>query len=125
MYIDEETRNKLSEAGPVAFVHIQREGRPVMDPSIMLNGFLLTLVTACLISVLLKRAPPALRSYAERVGFVALVGVTAVVMIDFGDAVWWKIPWGWKIYQIFYDLVAWVIAGLVLAKFVRPEAAAE
>ena len=125
VYIAEETRNRLSEAGPVAFVHIQREGRPVMDPSIMLNGFLLTLVTACLISVLLKRALPALGSYAERVGFVALVGVTAVVMIDFGDAVWWKIPWGWKIYQIFYDLVAWVIAGLVLAKFVRPEAATE
>ncbi len=124
MYNDEETRNRLSEAGPVAFVHIQREGRPVVDPSIMLNGFLLTLVTACLISVLLKRALPALGSYTERVGFVALVGVTAVVMIDCGDAVWWKIPWGWKMYQIFYDLVAWVIAGLVLAKFVRPEAAA-
>lgn len=46
-------------------------------------------------------------------------------MIDFGDAVWWKIPWDWKIYQIFYDLVAWVIAGLVLGKFVRPEDATE
>ena len=125
MYVDEATRNKLSEAGPVAFVHIQREGRPVMDPSIMLNGFLLTLVTAFLISVLLKRALPALASYTDRVAFVALVGLTAVVMIDFGDAVWWQTPWGWKIYQILYDLVAWVIAGLVLGKFIRPEAAAE
>ena len=100
MYNDEETRTKLSDAGPAAFVHIQREGRPVVDPSIMLNGFLLTLVTVCLISVLLKKALPALASYTERVGFVALAGLTAVVMIDFGDAVWWKIPWGWKIYQI-------------------------
>ncbi len=124
MYNDEETRTKLSDAGPAAFVHIQREGRPAVDPSIMLNGFLLTLVTAFLISLLLKKALPALASYTERVGFVALAGVTAVVMIDFGDAVWWKIPWGWKLYQSFYDLVAWVIAGLVLGKCVRPEAAA-
>jgi len=124
MYDDEATRNKLSDAGPVAFVHIQREGRPVVDTSIMLNGFLLTFVTALLISMILKRALPALPSYTDRAGFVALVGLTAVVMIDCGDAVWWNTPWGWKIYQIFYDLVAWVIAGLVLAKFVRPESAA-
>ncbi len=124
MYNDEETRNKLSDAGPVGFVHIQREGRPVVDTSTMRNGFLLMLATAFLISVILKRALPALPSYADRVGFVALLGLTAVVMIDCGDAVWWNTPWGWKVYQIFYDLVAWVIAGLVLAKFVRPETAA-
>lgn len=67
MYNDEETRNKLSDAGPVGFVHIQREGRPVVDTSTMRNGFLLMLATAFLISVILKRALPALPSYAGRV----------------------------------------------------------
>ncbi len=54
LYNDEETRTKLSDAGPVGFVHIQREGRPVVDTSTMRNGFLLMLATAFLISVILK-----------------------------------------------------------------------
>ena len=43
-YHDEETMNRLFEAGPVGFVHINLEGRPAVDPSIMISGFFFTLV---------------------------------------------------------------------------------
>ena len=38
MYNDEETLSRLSEAGPVGFVHISLEGRPVVQPETMMKG---------------------------------------------------------------------------------------
>ena len=114
---DEETMNRLFEAGPVGFVHINLEGRPAVDPSIMISGFFFTLVAVLLISVLMAKSAPAFSSYADRVKFAALTGLTAVVMIEFGQAVWWQVSWQWKIFQAFYNFAAWTTAALVLAKF--------
>ena len=109
--------NRLFEAGPVGFVHINLEGRPAVDPSIMLSGFFFTLVVVLLIAALMARAAPAFSSYKDQVKFAALTGLTAVVMIEFGEAVWWQVPWQWKIFQGFYNFAAWTTAALVLAKF--------
>ena len=126
---DEETMNRLFEAGPVGFVHINLARRPAVDPSIMLTGFLFTAVVVSLISILMAKSAPAFPSYMDKVKFAALTGLTAVVMIEFGDAVWWQTPWHWKVFQAFYNFAAWTTAALVLAKFsgrvMRAEAAAE
>ena len=116
-YHDEETTNRLFEAGPVGFVHINLEGRPAVDPSIMGAGFVFTLVAVLMISMLMAKAAPAFPSYTDQVKFAALTGLTAVVMIEFGEAVWWQVSWQWKIFQAFYNFVAWTTAALVLAKF--------
>ena len=63
-----------------------------------------------------------LPSYRERVKLAALVGLAGAVMIDFGQSVWWHISWAWKLQGAFYDFAIWIVIGLVLAKFVRPEA---
>jgi len=118
MHHDEATLSRLHEAGPLAFVHITREGKPVMQSDVMAKGFLLTLVTTVLIAVLLKLAAPALPSYGAVLKFTALAGLTATVMIDFGDSVWWGISWAWKLHMAAYHVVSWIIAGLVLARFI-------
>jgi hypothetical protein len=122
MYHDDATKARLFEQGPVAFVHmLRREGRPMMDPSIMIKGIVLYLVVAFLLGWLLRMALPGLPSYGRRVLFMALLAFTAAVMIDMGDAVWWYIPLNWKIQQGLYNFSALLVAGLVLAKFVDRE----
>ena len=117
---DEEAMNRLFETGPVGFVHINLEGRPAVDPSIMITGFFFTFVAVLLISVTMAKAAPAFSSYFDQVKFAALTGFTAVVLIEFGEAVWWQIAWQWKIFQAFYNFAAWTTAALVLARFYRP-----
>lgn len=111
--------------GPVAFVHMLRvEGRPQMEPSIMATGFLTNLIVIVLIALLLHRVASALPTYADRVKFVAFAGFIAAFFIDGGEIVWWQMPADWKLYQAGYDFLFWVIAGLILAKFVNKPASA-
>ena len=108
--------------GPVAFVHMLRvDGRPAMDPSIMITGFVTNFIVIVMISLLLKRCSPALPTYADRVKFVAFVGFIAAFFIDGGEIVWWQMPADWQLYRAGYDFLFWVIAGLILAKFVSTE----
>lgn len=121
---DEAVKEALFKQGPVAMVHMTHPaGRPLADPSIMIGGFVLNLVALVLIALILRRVGAAMPGYGERVGFVALIGLTAALLIDGGDAVWWQIPWEWKLYQAGYDFSFWLIAGLILAKFVGPKTA--
>ena len=117
---DEETLMRLHEQGPVGFVHITaRDGRPMMMPSIFLQGALLYVVTAVLLALMLQLT--GLPTYAERFKLVALAGLAAAIAVEFGHAVWWQISWAWKMQQALYDLTNFIVAGLVLAKFVRPQ----
>ncbi len=125
MHHEAATLDRLYEQGPVAFVHLtSRDGRPRNEPSVMIKGLLLILVGVTLLALLLRKAAPALPTYGSRVRLIALTGLAAAVLIDVGDSVWWYIPIAWKVHQALYDFSAWTVAGLVLARFVKPENAA-
>lgn len=123
IYNSPEDSARLFEKGPIAMVNLVREGQPMEDPAIMGQGFVLNFVVVLLLSAAMKKALPTLPSYSERVMFAALIGLTAVVMINFGEAVWWRYPWAWKMSQGLYGLVSFTIAGAVLAKFIKPGSA--
>lgn len=116
-----ELHEKLHATGPIALVHmLSTTGRPVMDPSIMVKGYLHNVVVIVLIGLLLRQVSSALPTYLDRVKFLLLAGIICAVMIDIGDVVWWQIDWQWKIYQAFYHVTAWTITAFILAKFIEP-----
>ncbi len=113
------------ENGPVAMVHmLAPKGRPAPgeDLTMMGQGFVLNLVVVILVAVLLRNLSASLPTYTSRVGIVVLAGVIASLLIDGGDIVWWQIPWEWKLYQAGYNISVWIIAGMILAAFVREPA---
>lgn len=117
LYNDDATAERLHNAGPVAFVHmLARDGRPRMEPMIMVKGFLLYVVVAALLLLVLRAAgPPAV--YADRVKLAVAVAAVAAVMIHIGDTVWWYMPVNWKLHQALYDFLALSIGGAVLGRF--------
>jgi hypothetical protein len=121
---DAETMEALSKKGPVAFVHMLAvDGMPSFDPTTMIKGFVLNLIVIVLIALLLRRVATSLPTYVDRVTFVALIGLTAALLIDGGDIAWWHISWEWKLYQAFYSVAFWILTGLILAWFVTPKRA--
>ena len=77
-----------------------------------------------LIAVLLGLALPALSSYASRVGFVTLAGVASGVFSHIGGTVWWPIGLDWGLLQLGYHIGFWLLAGVILAVFYKPDDAA-
>jgi hypothetical protein len=120
---DDPTKERRINEGPVAIVHmISVNGRPSMDPKIMVGGFLLNGVAIVLIAILLRWASPALPGYLGRVAFVSLIGLTVALLVDGGDIIWWQLDLKWKLYQAGYNIGFWIITGIILAMFVRPAA---
>ena len=118
MYNEEAELNRLHEAGPVAMVYVTSvEGRPVYDSVVMGKGVVLCLVVSGLLWALLAAANPA--GYGASIKLIAIAAVAAAVMFPIGDTVWWYLPLAWKLHQAFYAATAWIVAGLVLARFRR------
>jgi hypothetical protein len=112
----------LHTAGPIAMVHLQRSGRPVMSPLVLATGFLQQLATVLLIGVLLTLAAPGVRTYMARVRLVTVAGIAVAVFTDLGAPIWWHHPWPFHLVSAVYTVTAWFVAGLVLAAFLRPPA---
>jgi hypothetical protein len=113
---------ELHTAGPVAIVNIVHDAGSPMEPSIFVWGFLHYLVTCLLIGLLLQRVAPALPSYGARVGFVVLAGVAMAFFAEMAEAIWWREPLSRQLVAAGYDVGAWLVAGLVLAKWALPSA---
>ncbi|MFO1045574.1 MAG: hypothetical protein U0941_27660 [Planctomycetaceae bacterium] len=117
---DPKVTDEKFRKGPLAFVFLLTpQGRPVEDPRIMIQGYLLSLVGLSLITVQMRQVRTALPTYRSRVLFAAVSGVIASVMILIGDVVWWQMPLPWKLWQGLYHVLGWTISGAVLARFVE------
>jgi hypothetical protein len=104
----------------LAQVNIIKESLPAMDPKAMALGFLHCYLVALFLTVLLTRLAPSFQCTSCRVRFAAMIGLL-LALYDFGQAIWWKHPIGWVSVAAFYNFTEFVIAGLVLAKFVTPK----
>ena len=110
----------LHISGPVAMVNIVYAPGPPMAPATFVLGFLHNLVACFLIGLLLSKAAPALGTYGARVGFVVLAGLTTAFFVEMASVVWWRMPLPNQLISALYDIVAWLIAGLVLARHIGP-----
>jgi len=112
---------RLQEQGPIALIHYIRDGKSANMAVPMVLGFLLNLVTALVIAVLLKIAIDKLDSYRGRLGFVALVGFVAAFFANFTGSLWWYHAPTWTTLLFIYDFTVYLVCGLVLSAFIKPE----
>jgi hypothetical protein len=108
--------------GPLGMVFVHRAGADPMAPMVFVNGYLHMLITCVLIGWLLARAGAALPTWGAQVGFVALAGFAAAFWGHAGDPIWFYQPWRYHLVAMVYDLVAWALAGAILARFARARA---
>ena len=118
-----EAVDALLSAGPSAFVFIDQDPPPQMNPPTFIWGFIQNLCVAGILLVLMRLAP----TLGTRVRLAAWAGLASVAIIDWSDVIWWNMATGWKFHQAFYNLSVWVLGALVLSPFVgnNAEPAAE
>jgi hypothetical protein len=113
------------KTGPLATVHIHREGIVPYAPGGMALGALLTLAFSVLIAALLQVALPRLDSYWRRVGFVTLAGLASGFYWLLNDTVGSGGSWAFFCLTLVLGIAHWCIIGLVLAAFIKPRAPAD
>lgn len=118
-----EAWSALHRRGPLGMIFYRAAGAEPMAPTVFLLGFAHNLITCLLIALLLGKASSALAAYGSRVGFVALAGLAATIWGHAGDPIWLYHPWRFHLLAMAYDLVAWLLVGAILARFVRDPAA--
>lgn len=121
---DPERYAQLHREGPVVMANVVHAAGEPMAAGTFAIGFLHQFVGCLLIGMLLLQVSPALPSLGARAAFVALVGFTAAYWANLGAVVWWHSPIGWEFWKLVHDVVVWIIAGLVLARFMGAAAPA-
>jgi hypothetical protein len=110
-------------AGPIATIHLTKPGSPVMDPSIMIAGFLHMFVSAFLLGYILWAMRGRLGEFDGRMKLVALIAFATTVYFNIGKAVWWPGGWTFNLYVAVADFTMLLAAGFIIARWFMPRSA--
>jgi hypothetical protein len=105
--------------GPMVFAAI-RLG-PVSMAKAMIVGFVIDLVAVFLGCVLLLQTDRL--TYKGRVAFVAGLGLLIFAATHLNDWNWWGFSTAYTLMQLGAVFIGWLLAGLLMAKFVRGKTA--
>ncbi|MEZ4869745.1 MAG: hypothetical protein R3C14_50940 [Caldilineaceae bacterium] len=106
------------QRGPFYLLMYIREGVDPNSPGKLLLGVLHYLTVALLATLLLLMTN--LPRYGSRVLVVLLAGLLGSNFITLGNPLWFHLPWDYTLGNLFYEVVSWLLLGLVTAPFVRP-----
>jgi hypothetical protein len=120
---DREAWTAAHERGPIAVVHLRKEGLSPMSPTLLLRGLLHALASAFVLAFLMALVVRALPSYRSRLLFAGVVGLLASIFTNAGAAIWWYHSSSWTLVLGVYDVLAYLVMGAVLGAFVRPRPA--
>ena len=106
--------------GPVATVHFNTGGFPVVDTASLIAGLVLALITGLIIAFALKIVGDRVPGFAERAKVAVLFALAATLYLDIGQPIFNHYGWRYFIYLFLSDFIGLAVAGLVIAKWFLP-----
>jgi hypothetical protein len=105
--------------GPVAMVHFTNRGFPAFDSMALLWGLVLAVLCALAMGLALRSVAGGM-SFAGRIRLVALVALAITAYSDLGQPIFNHAPWGYFIFLFISDMVSWMAAGFIFARWFLP-----
>jgi len=113
----ERTQKEMRE-GPFAFLVVHPNGvNPSMGGSMVL-GFLKEVMAALIIVFLLGGCAKNF-SYWQKVFFITMLPVIGAILTAGPNLIWWHFPVGFVALNLLDLVIAWFLAGLVMAKIAK------
>ncbi len=112
----------LYAKGPIATVYYNTSGFSPDDMSMILPGFIVALVSGLLIAFGLAAVGGGGRSFAGTARLVVLFSLGFTIWEFLGAPIFNHFGWGYWIYAFVAELVSWIVAGLVIARWFLPGA---
>ena len=104
------------QKGPIMIAAVRRGGFGSFGRGLIIQ--LLSLMAAAFLLTWLLLQTRGL-SYARRVAFLAIVGLTASVIVDLPNWNWWGFSGAYTAVNLADSTITWLIAGLVIAKVAK------
>lgn len=108
---------EMMERGPVVYAIIKKEGMSPNMAGNFITALIVNIVAAFFVTWLLMMTKA--MAYMKQVYFVAVVALTAGLMIYLPDWVWMGMPLGCVVVHLLDLIIAWFLAGLVIAKMAK------
>lgn len=113
----------LYARGPVAIVHFNSSGFPIVDSASLGFGFLLALITGLLIAVALGSVAGRVTDFMSRARLAILFALAITLYIEIGQPIFNHFGFGYWIYLWLSDFIGLSVAGLVIARWFLPKGA--
>ena len=112
----------LYAQGPIATVHFNTTGYSPDDMSMILPGFIMAVVSGLLMAFALAAVGGGGRSFAASAQLVVLFSLGVTVWTTLSQPVFNHFGWGYWIYAFLSEAAAFILAGLVVARWFLPPA---
>jgi hypothetical protein len=106
--------------GPIALIHFNSGGFPVVDTAALIGKLVMAIVTAALIAGALSSIAGRVTSFADRARVVILFSVAAALYLHVGQPVSNHFGYRFFIYLALSDALGLIAAGLVIARWFLP-----
>jgi hypothetical protein len=113
----------LHGKGPVALIHFNTAGFPVMDGTSLVAGLVLSILTILLIGLALHAVADRVQDFATRARLVILFAAAATLYFTVSQPVFnYFLPWTYFIYLALSQWIGMAAGGLVLVRWFMPKA---
>ncbi|HWW65485.1 MAG TPA: hypothetical protein VNZ43_12040 [Sphingomonadaceae bacterium] len=106
--------------GPIATIHFNIHGFPVIDTGTLLGALILSIITAFLIGLALHGVAARVAGFADRVRLVVLFALAAALYLHLGQPVLHHYGWRYFVYLTIGDALGLIAAGIVIARWFLP-----
>ena len=114
----------LYAQGPIATVFFNTQGFSPDDMSMILPGLVMALIAGMLLAFGLAAVGGGGRSFAGTARLVVLISLAFTTWEYLASPIFNHFGWGFWIYSFVVQSVSWILAGLVVARWFLPRAAA-
>jgi len=104
--------------GPIATIHFNSGGFPVVDSGALIAGFVMALAVGLLLAFAMATVASRLPAFGDRARLVVLASLAVLVWAHLGQPLFNHYGWGYFVYLFLSDLVGFVACGLIIAKMV-------
>jgi len=109
--------------GPIATVHFNMAGFPVVDSTSLLVGLGMALVTGLILAAALGAIAGRVTDFASRAKVAILFALAATFYLELGQPVFNHYGWGYFIYLFLSDFVGLSVAALIICRWFLPRTA--
>lgn len=121
---DHATMKARYAEGPVGTVAFHKGGVDMDDPSVYVKGLAHFVACATIAAGILSTVVGSLTTYGARALFVFRLGLFAGVAIEIAKSIWFYAPADFVLLDCAFHFTGWGLAGLAIARVVRPPAPA-